>query len=316
MKYHLGVDLGGTNIKAGVTDQQGKILLKYSVKTNKAGDANVISEQIVGLCHEVCKKAGISMDEIASVGIGIPGTVDAETGMVIYANNLHLDDAPVGKIVSEALGKPVLLNNDASCAAFGEFVSGSGKEYRSIVMVTLGTGVGGGIILNGKPWDGMEGSGGEIGHMVIDAGGEPCTCGRTGCWEAYSSATALVRDTRLAIEQHPESLLSKVLEKTGKMSAKTACDAMRMGDTVAKELVDRYLFYLSEGIANIINIFAPEAVILGGGVCNEGDALLVPLKKLVYQKCYGGNKIRHADIKIAALGNDAGIVGAAMLYNA
>ncbi|MBQ7950495.1 MAG: ROK family glucokinase [Clostridia bacterium] len=316
MKYHLGVDLGGTNIKAGVTDQQGKILLKYSVKTNKAGDANVISEQIVGLCHEVCKKAGISMDEIASVGIGIPGTVDAETGMVIYANNLHLDDAPVGKIVSEALGKPVLLNNDASCAAFGEFVSGSGKEYRSIVMVTLGTGVGGGIILNGKPWDGMEGSGGEIGHMVIDAGGEPCTCGRTGCWEAYSSATALVRDTRLAIEQHPESLLRKVMEKTGKISAKTAFDAMRMGDTVAKELVDRYLFYLSEGIANIINIFAPEAVILGGGVCNEGDALLVPLKKLVYQKCYGGNKIRHADIKIAALGNDAGIVGAAMLYNA
>ena len=285
MKYHLGVDLGGTNIKAGVTDQQGKILLKYSVKTNKAGDANVISEQIVGLCHEVCKKAGISMDEIASVGIGIPGTVDAETGMVIYANNLHLDDAPVGKIVSEALGKPVLLNNDASCAAFGEFVSGSGKEYRSIVMVTLGTGVGGGIILNGKPWDGMEGSGGEIGHMVIDAGGEPCTCGRTGCWEAYSSATALVRDTRLAIEQHPESLLRKVMEKTGKISAKTAFDAMRMGDTVAKELVDRYLFYLSEGIANIINIFAPEAVILGGGVCNEGDALLVPLKKLVYQKC-------------------------------
>ncbi len=316
MKYHLGVDLGGTNIKAGVTDQQGKILLKYSVKTNKAGDANVISEQIVGLCHEVCKKAGISMDEIASVGIGIPGTVDAETGMVIYANNLHLDDAPVGKIVSEALGKPVLLNNDASCAAFGEFVSGSGKEYRSIIMVTLGTGVGGGIILNGKPWDGMEGSGGEIGHMVIDAGGEPCTCGRTGCWEAYSSATALVRDTRLAIEQHPESLLRKVMEKTGKISAKTAFDAMRMGDTVAKELVDRYLFYLSEGIANIINIFAPEAVILGGGVCNEGDALLVPLKKLVYQKCYGGNKIRHADIKIAALGNDAGIVGAAMLYNA
>ena len=316
MKYHLGVDLGGTNIKAGVTDQQGKILLKYSVKTKKAGDATVISEQIVGLCHEVCKKAGISMDEIASVGIGIPGTVDAETGMVIYANNLHLDDAPVGKIVSEALGKPVLLNNDASCAAFGEFVSGSGKEYRSIVMVTLGTGVGGGIILNGKPWDGMEGSGGEIGHMVIDAGGEPCTCGRTGCWEAYSSATALVRDTRLAIEQHPESLLRKVMEKTGKISAKTAFDAMRMGDTVAKELVDRYLFYLSEGIANIINIFAPEAVILGGGVCNEGDALLVPLKKLVYQKCYGGNKIRHADIKIAALGNDAGIVGAAMLYNA
>lgn len=316
MKYHLGVDLGGTNIKAGVTDQQGKILLKYSVKTNKAGDANVISEQIVGLCHEVCKKAGISMDEIASVGIGIPGTVDAETGMVIYANNLHLDDAPVGKIVSEALGKPVLLNNDASCAAFGEFVSGSGKEYRSIIMVTIGTGVGGGIILNGKPWDGMEGSGGEIGHMVIDAGGEPCTCGRTGCWEAYSSATALVRDTRLAIEQHPESLLRKVMEKTGKISAKTAFDAMRMGDTVAKELVDRYLFYLSEGIANIINIFAPEAVILGGGVCNEGDALLVPLKKLVYQKCYGGNKIRHADIKIAALGNDAGIVGAAMLYNA
>ncbi len=316
MKYYLGVDLGGTNIKAGIVDENGNIILKYSVKTNQKGDADTISEQMIGLCREVCKKAGISIDEIQSVGVGIPGTVDAETGTVIYANNLDLDGAPVGKIMSDVLQKPVVLSNDASCAAFGEFVGGSGKEYNSIIMVTLGTGVGGGIILNGKPWDGMEGAGGEIGHMVIDMGGEACNCGRTGCWESYSSATALVRDTRRAMENHPESLLHKVVEKTGKISAKTAFDAMRMGDQVAKELVNRYLWYLSEGIANMINIFAPEAIILGGGVCNEGDALLVPLKKLVYEKCYGGDRIRHAELKIASLGNDAGIVGAAMLNNA
>lgn len=316
MKYYLGVDLGGTNIKAGVTDETGKILAKYSVKTNANGDAAAISEQMVNLCLEIVKRAGISMDEVQSVGVGIPGTVDTEQGTVVYANNLNMDGAPVGKLMSEALLKPVFLSNDATCATMGEFVGGSGKEYNSIIMVTLGTGVGGGFVFNGKSWDGLDGASGEIGHMVIENGGEECNCGRRGCWEAYSSATALIRDTRRAMEQHPDSLLHDVAKQAGKVSAKTAFDAMRAGDMAAKEVVDRYLWYLSEGIANMINIFAPEAIILGGGVCNEGDALLTPLKKLVYKKCYGGDLIRHADLKIATLGNDAGIVGAAMLQNA
>ena len=316
MKYYLGVDVGGTNIKAGVTDESGKIILKHSVKTNAGGTAQALADQITLLCREISKKANIPMKDICSVGVGIPGTVDSEKGIVIYANNLCIDGEPIGKMLEAGLQKPVSLANDASCAALGEFVGGSGKEFRSVVMVTLGTGVGGGIVLNGKLWDGFQCAGVEIGHMVIQNSGEKCTCGRNGCWEAYSSATALLRDTRRAMEQHPESLLHKVAGPSGKISAKTAFTAMYQGDRVAKSVVENYLWYLSEGIANLINIFAPEAVILGGGVCNEGDALLNPLKKLVYEKCYGGDKIRHADLRIARLGNDAGIVGAAMLHQA
>ncbi|MBE7019712.1 MAG: ROK family glucokinase [Ruminococcaceae bacterium] len=316
MKYYLGVDLGGTNIKAGITDETGNILLKTSVRTDSAGDAQKIADQMVGLCRELVEKAKVSMDDVEAVGVGIPGTVNAENGTVIYCNNLDMDGAPIGAMMQEQLQKPVYLANDASCAALGEFVCGSGKEHNSIILVTLGTGVGGGIILDGKLWEGLEGAGAEIGHMVVHIGGAECTCGRKGCFEAYSSATALVNQTKAAMEKHPESILHAVVAKTGRVSAKTAFDAMRKGDQVAKEVVDNYLHYLSEGVANLINIFAPEAIILGGGVCNEGDALLVPLKEQVIAKCYGGDLIHHADISIASLGNDAGLIGAAMLFHA
>ncbi|MBQ7792306.1 MAG: ROK family protein, partial [Clostridia bacterium] len=289
MKYYLGIDLGGTNIKAGITDENGNILLKTSVRTDSGGDANTIAEQMIALCYELSEKANIPMDDIHAVGVGIPGTVDAENGTVVYCNNLSMDGAPIGAIMQKKLQKPVHLANDASCAALGEFVCGSGRDYNSIILVTLGTGVGGGIILDGKLWEGLEGAGAEIGHMVIHIGGAECSCGRKGCFEAYSSATALVKQTKAAMRKHPLSLLNTIAAKTGKVSAKTAFDAMRQGDTVAKDVVENYLFYLSEGIANLINIFAPEAIILGGGVCNEGDNLLIPLKEQVIAKCYGGD---------------------------
>lgn len=316
MKYYLGVDLGGTNIKAGITDETGNILLKTSIRTDSEGDSKRIADQMVGLCRDLVEKAGVCMDDVEAVGVGIPGTVDAQKGTVIYCNNLDMDGAPIGAMMQEQLQKPVHLANDASCAALGEFVCGSGQEHNSIILVTLGTGVGGGIILDGKLWEGLEGAGAEIGHMVVHVGGAECTCGRKGCFEAYSSATALVNQTKAAMEKHPESILHTIVAKTGRVSAKTAFDAMRKGDQVAKEVVDNYLHYLSEGVANLINIFAPEAIILGGGVCNEGDALLVPLKEQVIAKCYGGDLIHHADISIASLGNDAGLIGAAMLFKA
>lgn len=316
MKYYLGIDLGGTNIKAGITDEKGNILQKASTRTISGGDAEKIAEQMIALCHELSRKSGIPMEKIQSVGVGIPGTVNAEKGTVVYCNNLNMDGAPIGAILQKKLQIPVHLANDASCAALGEFVCGSGKEYNSIILVTLGTGVGGGIILNGKLWEGLEGAGAEIGHMVLQIGGTNCSCGRRGCFEAYSSATALVKQTKAAMAKHPDSLLHAIVAKTGKISAKTAFDAMRRGDTVAKKVVENYLHYLSEGIANLINIFAPEAIILGGGVCNEGDNLLLPLKELIIPKCYGGDRIHHARISIAKLGNDAGLIGAAMLWNA
>lgn len=316
MKYYLGVDLGGTNIKAGITDETGTILYKNSVRTYGSRPAEEIIKDMADLCRLVSKNADIPWDMVESVGIGVPGTVDQKAGTIVYANNLNMDGALVGKLMGERLGKPIFLSNDANCAALGEFVGGSAREYRSIVMVTLGTGVGGGIILNGKLWDGLEGSGSEIGHTVIHADGEDCTCGRKGCWEAYSSATALIRDTKRAMAKHPESLMHAMTHERAKVSAKTAFNAAKAGDPVAQTVIDRYLYYLSEGIANMINILAPDAIILGGGVYNEGDNLLLPLKELVYPKCYGGLSVRHSDLKIATLGNDAGIVGAAMLWNA
>ena len=316
MKYYLGIDLGGTNIKAGLIDETGAILHKRSVKTYGERPGEAIVHDMVDLCLDVCRNSGISIRQVEAVGVGIPGTVDPPSGMIVYTNNLELSGIPAGKMMEKMLGKPVYLGNDASCAALGEYVSGSAKDYDSIVLVTLGTGVGGGIILNGKLWDGLEGAGAEIGHMVIQSGGEDCSCGRRGCWEAYSSATALIRDTNRALEKHSDSILHALAVAKGKVSAKTAFDAARQGDPVGLEVVNRYLFYLSEGIANIINIFAPDAVILGGGVCNEGNRLLIPLKELVYPKCHGGERVRHADIQIASMGNDAGIVGAAMLWNA
>ena len=316
MKYYLGVDLGGTNIKAGITDETGKILLKSSVRTDFEGDSQRIADQMVELCRNLVREANLSMEHVEAVGVGIPGTVDEKTGTVIYCNNLNMDGAPIGAMMSEKLQKPVRLANDASCAALGEFICGSGKEHNSIILVTLGTGVGGGIILDGKLWEGLEGAGAEIGHMVVHIGGAECTCGRKGCFEAYSSATALVNQTKAAMAANPESLLHAIVAKTGRVTAKTAFDAMRKGDQVAKDVVENYLHYLSEGVANLINIFAPEAIILGGGVCNEGDALLIPLKEQVIAKCYGGDLIHHAEISIASLGNDAGLIGAAMLYQA
>ena len=316
MKYYLGVDLGGTNIKAGITDEKGNIVLKTSIRTDSQGDAQKIADQMVWLCRDLVEKAELSMDDVEAVGVGVPGTVDKQKGIVVYCNNLNMDGAPIGAMMQQNLQKPVYLANDASCAALGEFVCGSGREHNSIILVTLGTGVGGGIILDGKIWEGLEGAGAEIGHMVVHVGGAPCTCGRKGCFEAYSSATALVHQTKEAMDNNPNSLLHSVASKAGKVTAKTAFDAMRKGDAVAKAVVENYLHYLSEGVANLINIFAPEAIILGGGVCNEGDALLVPLKEQVIAKCYGGDLIHHAEISIASLGNDAGLIGAAMLHQA
>ncbi|MBO5408843.1 MAG: ROK family protein [Clostridia bacterium] len=315
MKYYLGIDLGGTNIKAGITDETGTILYKNAVRTLGQRPAEEIAKDMIDLCRFICRNAEIPLEQVEAVGIGIPGTVDEKKGTIVYANNLHMDGFPIGAVIGKALGKPVYLSNDANCAALGEFVNGSGKNYDSIVMVTLGTGVGGGIILKGKLWGGLDGSAAEIGHMVLKAGGEACSCGRTGCWEAYSSATALIRDTVRAMKKHPESLLNTIQPDLKKVSAKTAFLGLAKGDAVAKEVVEQYLYYLSEGIANIINTLAPDAVILGGGVCNEGDTLLRPLRELVYPKCYGGETVRHPDLKIASMGNDAGIVGAAMLWN-
>ena len=310
-KYYLGIDLGGTFIKGGIVDDEGNILVRDKVPTesDKGGDAVV--ENIVSLCRSLMAKTGLSASDLVGVGMGLPGTVDGERGEVVYANNLGWEHFLVSEKITEALGLPVMIENDANVAALGEAKFGCGKDYRYSVMVTLGTGVGGGMVFDGKLFAGNRSAGGELGHIVVASGGEPCTCGRRGCLEAYASATALIRDTKRAMENHPESKLWEV-GSLDAVTGKTAFDYWET-DAVAKEVVDRYLTMLGEGIVNIANLLRPEIIILGGGVCAEGERMLRPLREMLQRDVYGGDSGPEVKLTTATLGNDAGLLGAAAL---
>ena len=216
------------------------------------------------------------------------------------------------KYLEEGLGKPAFIENDANAAAYGEYVAGAAKGAKNAVCITLGTGVGGGIIIDGKIYCGSNFGGAEIGHTVISVDGPQCTCGRKGCFEVYSSATGLIRMTKEAIAENPDSMMAD----EEKISGRTAFDYMRKGDKAAKGVVDKYIKYLAAGITNTINIFQPDVLCIGGGVCNEGDPLLLPMKEIVARENYTRNSPKNAEIVIAKLGNDAGIIGAAFLGNA
>ncbi len=310
--YYIGIDLGGTNTAGGIVNEKGELICKKSVPTDAKDTENLV-KNIGGVINSLCEENGFSQNDIKAVGIGVPGTVDSKTGTVVYANNIKMDHFPIVEKLKAYTDIPVYISNDANVAALGEAVAGGAKGYDSVVVVTLGTGVGGGIILDNKIWEGYMCAGAEIGHMVIEVDGEDCTCGRKGCWESYSSATALIRDTKRAITKNPDSLMCKLSKEEGKVSGKTAFLAAKIGDKAAQEVVDRYIKYLAEGIANVINLLAPKCVLIGGGISYEGDNLLIPLKEAVRPLQYGGDLVDHAEIKLCTLGNDAGIIGAAML---
>lgn len=316
MAYYIGVDVGGTNIACGIVDDNCNIIARSKVKTNEQGKAEytVVLEKIKSAVRIACDEAEIAVSAAHSIGIGCPGTCNSDSGIVEYSNNLGFLNVPLRKDIENEFGIPVYLDNDANAAAFGEFVSGAAKGANSTVVITLGTGVGSGIVIDGKIYRGANFAGGEIGHTVIVTDGEPCTCGRRGCFEAYSSATGLVRMTSRAIEKNPGSLMAKMANDDGKISARTAYKAMKDGDEVAKEVTEEYIKYLSCGIANVINTFQPDILCIGGGVCNEGNTLLIPLKAAVASQIYSKRSEKNTDIVICSLGNDAGIIGAAMLY--
>jgi len=310
--YYIGVDLGGTNIATGIVTEEGKLIKKKSIPTLRHRNYQEILKDMGELCLTIIKEEGISLNEVASVGVGSPGTPDPENGILVYANNLKFKDVPIRTELQKYINVPVYLENDANCAALGEAVAGAAKGYKNSVTVTLGTGVGGGIILDGKIFSGSFYGGGEIGHHVIVADGEPCTCGRKGCWETYASATALIREARIAVIRNPESGLAKLVGgDINLINAKVPFDAAQSGDPVGQELIDNYIKYLGMGIANVINIIQPEIVVIGGGVCAQGDNLLNPLKEIVKKNVYQGTL--KTELRIAELGNDAGIIGAAML---
>lgn len=313
-KYYVGIDLGGTNISVGVVDNEYNIISKSKAKTNCVGGAEVIAEDMAKVALDAISKANLTVDDIEWVGIGSPGTVNSDTGVIEYANNISFLNTPLAEMIKKTINKPIHVENDANAAAYGEFLAGGAKGVKDAVCITLGTGVGGGIIINGKIYSGFNCGGAEIGHSVVEADGPLCSCGRKGCFEVYSSATGLIRMTKEAMDNDKASKMWEISAlENGEVTAKLAFDAMRAGDKSAKEVVDKYIKYLGLGLTNVINIFQPEILCIGGGVCNEGDTLLIPVKEYVAKAVYTKRSAKNTKIVIAKLGNDAGIIGAAFL---
>lgn len=314
--YTIGIDLGGTNIKAGVVDSDYHIIGTAKCKTALPRSAEAIVDDMARMAREAAADAGIRMEEVAYVGIGSPGTCNEETGIVEYANNLRFENVPLRQMMHDRLGLDIYIENDANAAALGEALAGAAKGTQSCVCITLGTGVGGGIIIGGKIYGGFNFAGAELGHIVINVDGELCTCGRHGCWEAYASATALIRQTRQAMVAHPDSAMWRISGTLDNVDGRTAFDAMRAGDPVGKKVVDRYIQYIACGLINVINIFQPEVLCIGGGICKEGDTLLKPLEAHIAKERYSKFSTHQTRLCVATLGNDAGIIGAANLRDA
>ena len=314
--YRIGIDLGGTNIAVGLVNEFCRIVTKKSTPTLAKRESDDITADIARLCLEVCAEAKTPITEIESIGIATPGIANLDNGCVEYSCNLPFRRYPIVKKLASMLDveeSKIKIANDANAAAYGEAVAGAARGSSNSIMVTLGTGVGGGIIINGKIFTGYNHAAGEIGHIVIDAGGAQCGCGRKGCWEAYSSATALIRMTKEKIAECESQGRYTVMSKAERISGRTACDAMRAGDEAAKEVYDEYVRYLAAGITNMVNIFQPEIISLGGGVSNEGQSLIDALAPIVHKEQYGSGFLQLVKLRIAELGNDAGMIGAAMM---
>lgn len=310
---YVGIDLGGTSIKAGLVDEQGKILCKATCPTLVERGARPVVDDMAKLSLEVIEKGGYTLDDVKAIGVGLPGIQDPRTGVVPFCTNLYWHEVPVIEWMQETINKPIFIGNDATVAGLAESVAGVSAGIENSVFLTLGTGVGGGIVLGGKVYSGSNGVGSELGHMITVIDGEPCTCGNRGCWERYASATALIRMGREAAEKHPESKIA--LDVNGRLddiTAKTVIDAAKAGDEVANEVFERYVYYLCAGLVNIINALDPEVIVLGGGVSHAGqfllDAVNRRLPSMVFYKT-----MPYARVALATLGNDAGIIGAAML---
>lgn len=311
--YRIGIDLGGTFIAAGLVNEKLQIVDKLSVRTNAPRPMAAIADDMAALVRELLERGGLRREDLAAVGVGVPGTANRENGRLEDANNLGFDDEPFLPLLEERLRLPVRFGNDANAAAWGEYRA-SGRREDSFIMMTIGTGIGGGVILNGKLWDGVNGAAAEFGHMTIRYDGVPCTCGRRGCFEAYASATALIRQARERMETDRETLLWKLCGgEADRVEARTVFDGAAAGDAACRELLDTYTTYLAEGTANIINLFQPAFLCVGGGVSRAGEALLSPLREKTAKRVYSQNAKRNTQIILARLDNDAGIIGAALL---
>ena len=310
---YIGIDVGGTNLKAGLVDQSGTILAVERTPLDFRGPES-FADTLASLAKAVMASGGAAAQDVEYVGIGIPGAVAG--GDILYTANIPMKNVPLEKLFRQHLDLPVLLGNDADCAAVGEWSCGVGRGTKHFIVITLGTGVGGGMILNGKLYSGC-GAGGEVGHIVVQKDGVPCNCGRRGCWEAYASATGLIRETTEAMKAHPESLLHQVAAQNGAVDGRTSFQAAEQGDETALAVCRSYAEYLASGLTDLVNILHPEAVALGGGVAAAPEYLLLdPVREIVARECYARHVGQVPHIVRAELGNDASIIGAAMLGRA
>lgn len=311
MKYYIGIDIGGTTVKGIILKPDGTIVFENAIVTGCADGAENMLANIIKLINTLFAKSLVSPQQVVGIGIGCPGMIDSKHGTVVFAGNLGLKDFPLAQRIRDEFELPVRLTNDANAAALGEAKFGAGKEYSSSILVTLGTGVGGGIVLDGKLFEGNKSVGAEIGHAVIEYNGNPCTCGRKGCFEAYSSASALIKKTREAMADNPKSEMWKTYDLLT-VNGKTCWDYYKT-DASAKAVVDWYLKYLATGLTNLANEFRPEVIMLGGGISEQGEALTGPLQQMVDAELFGGTHFAPVKIVKASLGSKAGAFGAAAL---
>lgn len=315
MKYYVGIDLGGTNIVASVVDEDFRILSQTSAKTRgfELPFAQVV-KNIAATAREAVAAAGMEMKDISSVGMGTPSLVNPKTRLLVHANNMGWRNVPLLDTLQREFECPLYIRNDADCAALGETLAGAARNYKDALMITLGTGVGGGMIIDKKIFGGCDGMGAEFGHTKLILGGVLCTCGQYGCLESYGSATGLIRQTKEAMEDDPTSRMHALVEgDIANVDGRTAFEAAKLGDETAQRVVDQYITYVAGGLSSFIPIFRPEVIILGGGVASQGDFLLSPLNEKLYECTYGATEIGIPRVIAAELGNNAGIIGAAML---
>lgn len=314
MKY-IGIDIGATNLKAGLVDEAGQILATQKMKVSMIQSPEELARCMAQMTTELAQTADVPMEDIVSIGVGVPGVVEIRSGSLQYSCNLPFRKVPLRRMFHRYLDKPLYLENDGNCAAVGEYYAGAGRNSKRFVTITLGTGIGGGIIHNGKIYHGSNGMAGEVGHMSIQLGGEPCPCGRSGCWERYASATALKRLTQRVLSENPDSILRQVVDENDRhISGQSAFIAARRGDPVGQYICDTYIDYLCAGIVNLVNIFQPDTLALGGGVSNEQDEqLLLPVRRIVARQSIPCDPEKMTRIVKAELGSNAGIIGAALL---
>lgn len=310
---YIGIDVGGTSLKAGIVDENGKILYKASCPTGVERGHEAVIHDMAQLAIRTVKESGHSMDEIHSIGIGIPGIQDPATMHVPFCTNLKWVDVPLVELMRKEIDKPVFVNNDATVAGLAESVAGVNAGVKNSIFITLGTGVGGGIIVDGKVYTGPHGVASEVGHMITVAGGEMCTCGNRGCWERYASATAIIREGWKMCKDRPESALYKKIDgKFENLEARTVTGLAKEGDPDCEAIMDNYVYHLTVGLVNLINLYDPELIVLGGGVSHTGEYLLNKVRALLPKMVFF-KAMPYARVELAKLGNDAGIIGAAML---